>query len=58
MTWACERGCGTSGEKVYPSADQAERYARVFDRDDRDALGRNKLILSLVPLRLLRRFRR
>ena len=58
MRWTCERGCGAGGEKVYADAEYAERYARSFDREDRKELGRNRLTLSLLPLRLFRRRRR
>jgi hypothetical protein len=51
MRWECERGCGASGSKRYPSAEQAARYARAFDREDREATGRRPL-LSMLPLRL------
>jgi hypothetical protein len=30
MRWRCERGCGAGGEKRYPTAAEAERYARGF----------------------------
>lgn len=58
MRWECQRGCGATGAKEYATPGDAARYAAVFDREDRDALGRNKLILSLLPLRLFRRRRR
>jgi hypothetical protein len=54
MRWDCERGCGASGSKRYPSAEQAARYARAFDREDRDATGRRPL-LSMLPLWAARR---
>jgi hypothetical protein len=54
MHWECGRGCGATGSKRYPSADQAARYAAEFDREDSDALGRRPL-LSLLPLALSRR---
>lgn len=57
MHWECERGCGERGAKHYASAADAARYARAFDREDRDELGRRPL-LSLLPLRLARRARR
>jgi hypothetical protein len=57
MRWTCQRDCGAGGEKRYESATDAERYARVFDREDRDALGRNRLTLSLLPLRIFKRRR-
>jgi hypothetical protein len=51
MRWECARGCGAEGSKRYPSAEQAARYARAFDREDRDATGRRPL-LSMLPLRM------
>jgi hypothetical protein len=54
MRWGCERGCGAGGEKRYASAEEAARYARAFDREDRDDVGHRPL-LSLLPLRLARR---
>ena len=57
MRWTCARGCGAGGEKRYESAQHAARYARAFDREDRDDLGRRPL-LSLLPLGLARRARR
>ena len=52
MRWECARGCGEAGEKTYPTPEQAQRYARAFDRED---TGRRPL-LSLLPLGLARRF--
>jgi hypothetical protein len=57
MRWSCARGCGAGGEKRYPSADEAARYARAFDREDRDDLGRRAPLVGLFPLRLLRALR-
>ena len=57
MRWACERGCGAGGEKRYDTPERAARYARAFDREDREDVGRRPL-LSLLPLRLARRARR
>ena len=37
-----------------PTAAEAARYARAFDRDDREATGKRPL-LSLMPLWLARR---
>jgi hypothetical protein len=51
MRWECGRGCGAQGSKRYGSAEEAARYARAFDREDRDATGRRPL-LSMLPLRL------
>jgi hypothetical protein len=58
MSWECQRCGELGGTKEYASAEDASRYARAFDREDRDQLGRNKVLLSLVPLRLFRRYRR
>jgi hypothetical protein len=52
MRWACERGCGAGGEKQYATPDDAARYARAFDREDRKDLGR-RAPLGLLPLRLI-----
>lgn len=57
LRWTCERGCGEGGAKEYASADQVRRYAKAFDRLDREDFGRRPL-LSLLPLTLLRRARR
>jgi hypothetical protein len=54
MRWACARGCGAAGSKRYPSAAHAAHYARAFDREDREDLGRRPT-LSLLPLWLGRR---
>jgi hypothetical protein len=54
MTWTCMRDCRAAGEKRYPTAEAAERYARAFDREDREDLGRRAPLLGLFPLRLLR----
>jgi len=53
MRWACERGCGAGGEKRYATADDAARYARALDREDRQDLGRRAPV-GLLPLRLIR----
>jgi hypothetical protein len=57
MRWECERDCGAGGEKHYDSAEDAGRYARAFDRQDRSDIGRRPL-LSLLPLGLARRLGR
>jgi hypothetical protein len=54
MRWECERGCGAGGSKTYGTAEEAQRYARAFDRRDTKDLGRRPL-LSLLPLWLARR---
>jgi hypothetical protein len=57
MRWECERGCGEGGSKRYATAEEAQRYARAFDRRDAEDLGRRPL-LSLLPLWLARRMGR
>jgi hypothetical protein len=57
MRWACERCGAVGGEKRYPTPEEAARFARAFDRRDRDDLGR-RAPLGLFPLRLLRAARR
>lgn len=52
MRWSCERGCGTAGEKRYPSAADAARYAAAFDRRDSRTLGRRAPYFGLFPLRI------
>ena len=54
MRWQCQRGCGAGGAKRYASAEDARRYARAFDREDRDDLGRRAPFLGMFPLRLAR----
>jgi hypothetical protein len=58
MRWECRRGCGADGSKRYPTAEDAARYARGLDREDRDDLGRRAPLLGLFPLRLARMLRR
>jgi hypothetical protein len=58
MRWTCARGCGAGGSKTYGSAADAARYARAFDREDRDDLGRRAPLLGMFPLRLWRLWRR
>jgi hypothetical protein len=55
LRWECVRDCGQRGEKRYESPEQAQRYARAFDREDREDTGRRPL-LSLLPLGLARRW--
>lgn len=52
--WECERGCGAGDSKQYLTAEDAERYTRAFDREDREDLGRRAPLVGLLPLRLLR----
>jgi hypothetical protein len=42
------------GSKAYESAAAARRYARAFDREDRDDIGRRAPLVALFPLRLRR----
>jgi hypothetical protein len=58
MSWACARGCGAGGQKVYDSAEDAARYASAFDREDREDLGQRAPLVGLFPLRLARALRR
>jgi hypothetical protein len=53
MTWSCVR-CGSGGSKTYGSAEDAARFARAFDREDREDLGRRAPLIGLLPLRLWR----
>lgn len=57
MVWECERGCGVTGSKTYPTAQAASRYAEVFDRRDAQNLGQRAPLIGLFPLRLWHRFR-
>ena len=52
MVWECARGCGAGGLKEYAVPADAQRYARAFDREDRDDLGRRAPLVGLLPLRL------
>jgi hypothetical protein len=54
MRWACGRDCGAGGSKRYETAEQAARYARAFDREDTQDLGKRPT-LSTLPLWLARR---
>jgi hypothetical protein len=57
LRWACARGCGAGGEKRYPTAEDAARYAGAFDREDRQELGRRAPLVGLFPLRLFHALR-
>jgi len=57
MLWRCQHGCGATGAKRYPTAEEALRYARAFDREDRDDLGRRAPLIGLLPLRIVRAVR-
>lgn len=54
LRWECARGCGAGGSKEYATAAEAARYARAFDREDRQDLGRRAPLIGLLPLRLAR----
>ena len=58
MVWTCQRGCGVGGSKTYATAAEATRYARAFDREDREDLGRRAPLVGLLPLRIVRALRR
>ena len=58
MTWACQRCGELGGTKTYADAEEAARYARAFDREDRDDTGRRAPLVALFPLRLWRALRR
>jgi hypothetical protein len=57
MRWSCARCTTPGGEKQYETAAEAERFARAFDREDRDDLGRRAPLFAGLPLRLLRAWR-
>jgi hypothetical protein len=57
LRWVCARGCGAGGDKSYPTAQEAARYARAFDREGRQQLGRNAPLVGLFPLRILHALR-
>ncbi|HVW89387.1 MAG TPA: hypothetical protein VHC01_07960 [Gaiellaceae bacterium] len=57
MTWTCARCGSAGGAKEYASAAEAARFARAFDREDRDDLGRRAPLVAGLPLRALRLFR-
>jgi hypothetical protein len=54
MTWACERCGGGGGSKTYATAEEASLYARGFDREDREDLGRRAPLVAGFPLRIAR----
>jgi hypothetical protein len=57
MRWDCARGCGAGGSKDYSTADEASRYAKAFDREDREDLGRRAPLIGLFPLRIYRKLK-
>ncbi len=58
MRWACARCGAAGGEKTYASADEAALFAKAFDREDRDDLGRRAPLVAGLPLRLVALLRR
>ena len=58
MSWQCRRCGDEAGEKQYPTAQAAERYAAAFNRHGTDDLGKRAPLIGLLPLRLWRRFGR
>lgn len=57
MTWACSRCGAEGGSKTYATAEEAQRYARAFDRPD-SSRSTSHPTPSVLPLALLRRLRR
>jgi hypothetical protein len=57
MRWTCGR-CGVFAEKRYATAEDANRYAAAFDREDRESLGKRAPLIGLLPLRLWHAVRR
>lgn len=57
MQWRCQRCGALGGEKTYPTASDAERYARALDREDREDLGKRAPLIGLLPLRIARALR-
>jgi hypothetical protein len=57
MRWSCARCAAAGGTRTYASAEEAARYARAFDREDRDDLGRRAPLVAGLPLRLWRAWR-
>ncbi|MGH3002537.1 MAG: hypothetical protein ACRDM1_07760 [Gaiellaceae bacterium] len=58
MSWTCGRCGHEGGVKEYGSPQEAERYASVFDREDREDLGRHAPLIAGLPLRLIRVWRK
>lgn len=52
MRWSCARGCGAGGTKRYRSADDAHRYAAVFDLKGSRDVGAHAPPLGMFPLRI------
>lgn len=51
MVWWCRRGCGEGGERIYDTPQEARRYARAFNGNERTT-GR---VLAMLGGTLLRR---
>jgi hypothetical protein len=58
MHWECTRGCGAGGSKTYATSEQATLYARGLEHDDPAAREGRAPLISMLPLRLMRRLRR
>lgn len=54
MRRKCRCGCGAGGSQRYAPEQDAARYTRAFDREERDDFGKRTPLLGLVPLRLAR----
>ena len=57
MTWSCARCGHAGGAKEYGSPEEAARFARAFDREDREDLGRRAPLVAGLPLRAIRLLR-
>ena len=55
VRWGYERGSGEEGSKAFGSSRDANRYARAFDCEDRDDVGRRAPLMGMLPLRTWRR---
>jgi len=58
MRWTCARCGSAGGEKTYSTGEEAARYARAFDREDRDDIGRRAPLVAGLALRVIRLVRR
>ena len=52
MRWECARCGAIGGHKTYSDPEQAERFAKAFDRRDADDIGRRAPLLGMFPLRI------
>jgi hypothetical protein len=57
MSWACERCGGAGGSKTYATEEEAALYARGFDREDREDLGRRAPLIAGIGPRIIRMVR-